>query len=725
MINNSSDMQTISTKLLELFEAKTNIQKKTKKITKYLQKNNVPTQILFTEANTLLHLAVTWDLPPLVEHLLKKSPELLGMRNVHGMSPVGLARELRHHIILNLFKQTIFPDSTPPPASKDELAQLSQQFSELNILKTPNGDKPKSSSTFSNANELIQKNHKIIEGLESDVEELLLESGFEYQEESTVAATSNPVWDLCASISVEDNVVTRKPFNKKYTAQMVQALLATTPAAQIVQNIVDLWVAFDKGQKLTAIFILKELIAKDPNHQLLTKEHEGILQAFFDKVKNDFPSRYSIVTRLMNNLVKTKNGLINNPLYTKHRQRCARAPSAKRTENNPSFAELLAKAAKLKVKKQQPDIALIVNEFDALTLSFFHNVELSEYYQCAWQGADREVTSPNIVRHTEFFNQTSSLIQNFILQASSKEEFAARFSLFVRVAARLAEPHDGMPPNLDAIILIMLSIDSFNIARAKRCTELLSADDKKQLEQLRKIVDPLGGFRNYRDIVKAAKFALFISGRVQTEIALAFENEDHQHRLETTGKVLLNFLDFQKEVRTIPFRFRTDLVHQLVSKEYDFDENHQLCLSGQFAPIVIEAMTPKLFEDFLNTIISTKIIPNMHFDGSHYPPEGIIIPVVAKLKAIAENEPDSESKQELMSHSKELLIKLTKLINKQFDLAHPVPKLSPILPKKSNSIEIEQQPTLLLSKKMSDLRRNQSYNTIAIPSKRRKRLSIS
>lgn len=725
MFNNGSDMHTMSTKLLELFTAQTNSQKKTKRITKFLQKNNVPMQIVFSDANTLLHLAVTWDLPPLVEYLLKKSPELLGFRNAQGASPVGLARELRHHVILNLFKQTIFPDSTPPPVGKDELAQLSQQFSELNLLKTPNGDKPKSSSTFSNANELIQKNHKIVEGLESDIEELLLESGFEYQEEGIVVATSNPVWDLCASLNVEDNVVTRKPFNKKYTAQIVQALLATTPAAQIVQNMVDLWVAFDKGQKLTAIFILKELIAKDPNHQLLAKEHEGILQAFYDQVKNDFPGRYSIVTRLMNNLIKTKNGLINNPLYTKHRQRCARAPSAKRSENKSSFVELLEESALLKVKKQQPNIDLIANEFDALTLSFFHNVELSEYYQCAWQGAECKETSPNIVRHTQFFNQASNFIQNFILQASSKEEFAARFSLFVRVAARLAEPHDGIPPNLDAIMLIMLSIDSFNIVRAKRCTELLSADDKRQLEQLRKIVDPLGGFRNYREIVKAAKFALISSGRVQTEISLANENEELQHRLETTGKALLNFLDFQKIVRAIPFRFKTNWVHLLFSKLYDFDENHQLCLSGQFAPIVIEAMTPKLFEDFLNTIISTKIIPNMHFDGSHYPPEGIIIPVVAKLKAIAENEPDSESKQELMSHSKELLIKLTKLINKQFDLAHPVPKLSPLLPKKSKSIELEQQPTLLLSKKMSEIRRNQSYNTIAIPVKRRKRLSIS
>ncbi|MGE3320167.1 MAG: RasGEF domain-containing protein [Candidatus Berkiella sp.] len=725
MFRNSSGTQNSGPQLLALFASKDNATKKTKKILQFLKKYHVPTQFLFEENNTLLHLAVEHDLPQLAEALVATCPELMGFRNIHRTTPITLARERHNQGLLTLFKQAVFPVSTPPPVSKDEFAQLTQQFSELKIFKKPEDDRPTSTSAFTKINEIIQKNATLVASLESELEELLLYCGFEYQEEAVLPFTQNPVWALCASLSREDDVVARKVFDKQYTAQVVQGLLAMKPASDILQDIHDLWVAFDKGQKLTAIFVVKELVIRDPNCQLLKEDHSEALEALFEKIKSDFKSHASMMTRLLKNLVNTNKGLQNNPAYSKYRKHCRRTLSSERSAGERSFEQLLLETAELKTKKQQSNITLITNEFDSLSLSFFHNVELSEYYQCAWQGEQREVTSPNIVRHTEFFNQASNFIQNFILQASSNEEFAARFSLFVRVAARLAQPHNGMPPNLDGIMLIMLSIDSFNIVRAKSCTERLSADDKKQLEQLRKMVDPLGGFKNYREIVKAAKFALVSSGRVQTEISLAYENEELQHRLETTGKALLNFLDFQKEARTIPFRFKTDLVHQLASKQHDFDETHQLCLSGKFAPIMLEAMTPKMFEDFLNTIINTKIIPNMSFDGNYYPPEGIIIPVVAKLKEIAESDTDDEYKKELLINAKKLVIKLTKLINKEFDLAQAAPKLSPILSKRSNSIEVEHPPTLLLSKKLSDLRRNQSYSTIAVPAQRqRKRLSI-
>lgn len=726
MFQDGSHMQKIGPKLLELFAGNENNPiKKTKKIIKMLKKNTVPTQILFADGNTLMHLAVQSDLPPLVEYLLAQNPELLNLRNNHGVSPIGLARINFNDTILNLFKQVIFPICTPPPANKDDIAQLNQQFSELKIFKKSDDIKPKRTQAFSEAKKLIENTHIIIDSLESDLEELLLHSGFEYQECDPVGWTENPVWDICASLRREDGKVERKPFDKKYTMEMVQAILSVKTAPEIIQDLIDLWVAFDKGQKLTAIFILKELIIRDPNHRLLIEDNEHLLANFIALIKSDFQNRSTIISRTLKNLLKTSQTLLSNPVYIKYRKRYHSALSVDRAAARASFERLVLETSELPLKKQRANIASIANEFDALSLSFIHNVELSEFYGCAWEKEQRDVTSPNIVRQTTALNQFSNFIQSFILQASNPQEFAARYSLFVQVAAHLAKPHDGMPPNFDAVIFIMCTINSFYIARAKSCLELLSAEDKKTIEQLKKISDPAGGFRAYRELVKASKFAIIHPPRVQANIVFASQNDDPNDKLEMLGATFLNFIEYQKKARAIPFHFKSDLLYLLSSEQYVTQDTHFICLSGQFAPIGLDGYTPEMLNDLLKSILKRKIIPNMRYDGIDYPPQGIIIPVVKKLKEIAESEVDSEEKKALLSKAKKIVINLTKLINQKYDLAQQPPKLSQLTPKKSNSTEIEHQPVMLLSKKLSDLKRNQSYNTITVPSQLRRKLSFS
>lgn len=734
---------------LEIINSRKSEIKKTKLIVKYLKKH--PEQILvrFNDESTLLHMAVQQNMPALVNYLVTAAPELMAFNDLNRFSPVRLAVEMSNHEIITLFRQVIFRPNNPQN-TEERMEALSQQFSELKLFKykTDSGkkvspsflvaaDEDLSADVFSKAIDLMKMSDHYIENSEADFERLLLLAGFEYRSDSHIDWNDNPVWNLCAFITLEgNNVVKRKSFDKNYFSQVLQGILSFKSVLQILNDINDSWKRFDKSQKLIAVYLIKELTIRDPNQTLLRPDADisSKLRRITKKIIQDFPFHGKMMVKLIQDMKNAQVKLINNPIYLEYRTLCENTQNPNEVKHKPSFEKLLLDTISLKDRESSHNILLIAAEISAISLRFYHNVHISEYYDTAWVKHNSEERASNIRLQIDTLNDLSAYIQSFILRSKTPEEAIKRISLFIRVAMQLTQGVNGIGPDLNALTLVMISISSFAVSRLNPYFEMLSNDERRQYSQLKELVSPLSGFKSIRNFANASEFAILSSSLIQAEVSFAYENTAAYQKLESLGVVLNNVLNFQRRVRRVPFNFETNLLYKLKSKKYVMKENHFYCLSGRFRPVIIDVLSLDDLMEILKYMIKNKFLPNIQYRNEVYGPENLLIPILRRLKeSIFDIEFERDDIKQITIKARKLGIDLIQLLNSEFNLELGIEPISLYLPEPSpitsrqarNSLEYEQSRPLMMSKSSVNVKRRTIEAPESPSRQRKKRLSQS
>lgn len=120
-----------------------------------------------------------------------------------------------------------------------------------------------------------------------------------------------------------------------------------------------------------------------------------------------------------------------------------------------------------------------------------------ELLHTAWMKADKDQTTPNILRVINNFNMTSRLIASDILAKSSASLRASVIEKWAVVADICRCMH-----NFDGLLAIITAFTCSAIYRLKKTWEKVSKQTRMLLEKLQSIVSADGRFRNMREALR-------------------------------------------------------------------------------------------------------------------------------------------------------------------------------------------------------------------------------
>lgn len=727
--------------LVKLFRGTKNADKKSKLIIQYLEKNPGLVLLRFVKERTLLHMAVIKRLPVLVQYLLKQYPELVTLNDSKNKSALNRAVSLNMPEIVELFRQAIFPSLVHHQVDETDIEDLSKEFAVLQLFKSASNDKQflsddeQSIKNFDKATSLIKNVNDELEDLGQQLESQLLYAGFESFDVSNVPVQEDPIWELCAAnqIKANLNIERIRHFDKKLTSDTLQGIMSQRSPAVIIKNINKFWGNFDNNQKLTAIFVLKELLFWDISHSLVAKELniKSLLRPIFLKIKIDFPHHGVNMVFLLKSMISTKEKLVSNELYKRYLILCDGGQNSIHVKEKKSFETLLLETLSMKDKNQKENIEIIANEFRSIMLCFYHAVTIDEYYSPEWS----DERSPHIKKQIDFFNNLSDYIKTFILQAVTPKDCTQRIALFIRVATQLCHTSNGVGADLGSVNIITTSISSGALARLKLSFMSLSDKDKAKFEKLKKLNMPDFGFTMLRKVANASSLPLVNSSLIQSDVRLSYENENAKQRYEALGTILQKILIFKRAYSVLPFRFETNLLHLLDQRSYISNWNHFYCLSGRFVAVNLDAIS---FEDLIEMIdymINNNFCPTVRYAQEEYLPETIIEPILNKMKESLygdEHIGEDDYKLHLLKARKAAFDLITLLnhsygINLSLELINQhLPEPSPIVLRKKerNSIEYENPPVYIV-RRSPPLSKRHTIDAEPSPARRRKRLSES
>ncbi len=726
--------------LVKLFRSTKNADKKSKLIIQYLEKNPGLVLLRFVKDRTLLHMAVIKRLPVLVQYLLKQFPELLTLNDSKNKSALNRAVSLNMSEIVELFRQAIFPSLVHHQADDTDIEELSKEFGVLHLFesgshnKQPVSDDDQITKDFASATSIIKTVNDELEDLGQQLESQLLYAGFESCDSTNVPVQEDVIWELCAANEIKDNpnIERKRRFDKKITSETLQGIMSQRSPAVIINNIKKFWSNFDSNQKLTAIFVLKELLFWDISHALVAKEVDikSLLRPIFSKIKKAFPQHGVNMVFLLKNLISTKEKLASNELYQSYLMLSNLAQSSIIVQNKKSFETLLLETLSMKDKKQKDNIELIANEFRAIMLGFYHTVRIDEYYSPVWSHEH----SPHIVRQIDVFNHLSDYIRTFILQAQTPKDCAQRIALFIRVAAELCHTSKAIGPDLGSVNIITTAISSGSLARLKPVFMLLSDKDKAKFENLKRLNMPEFGFTMLRKVAGASRLPLFNSSLIQSDVRLCYENKNAKNRHEALGSVLQKILQLKRAYSLLPFRFGTNLLYLLGEGRYISIWNHLYCLSGRFVPVNLDAVTFDDLMEIIDYMISNQFCPMVLYAQTEYQPESIFEPILNKMKeSLYGDEFQGDDYKLHILKARKVAFDLINLLNHTYgiNLSHELinlylPEPSPIAlrMKERNSIEYENPPVYIV-KRSPPLSKRHTIDAEPSPVRRRNRLSES
>ncbi len=717
---------------------------KYKKIIKHLTAHPELVLLKFNKERTLLHLAILYNIPKLVNHLLKEYPDLIFINDknqatvfhyiidyfhdnqiaemllkktnlmalIHqkdkkNRCALQLVAGTGNPVLLALFKNYVFPNLVHHQADDANLTALISHFSKLNLFEhgqhfTSKGEpqrylnlSPPEEDESINAFKYIQTTNNELEELESTLESTLLIAGFEALSGNLQPLNENILWNLCSGYNpvmpTQQELAASEPsfrlrqFDKEYTVNVLQGLLAEKNAIDIIAEIEHFWSQFDKNQKLTAIFIIKELLLWDVSHQLLRKETnvKARLESLMNKIAHDFSPFGTSLVLLISRMIKVKSLILKNKPFKKLTKLRNKSQEEQHVQYFESFEDLLLETVLIKKeKKQKPNIKRISNELSAITLGFYHSVNISEFYNAAW-GKKHSRKAPHIKSHIALTNNLIAYIQSFILRAESAENCAARISLMIRVASQLCEENNGVGPDFGSITAIVLALNGFCIDRLKRCFALLGNEDLQRLQNLKNLVAPEYGYKAMRSVANASRLPLINPSLFQAEVTFAYESPcDKQEML---GKVLNRFLQLKRALQTIPFHYKTDLLYLLASKAFAPTWHQALCLSGRFEPMILDVVTFEELMEIIPFMINNNFFPKVSYVKVHYEPDCLVAPMLDKMKAcLTLKEQEGDDIKPLLVGARKAALDLIAFSNSTFNTNWGIELIQEYLPKPSS-----------------------------------------
>jgi hypothetical protein len=226
---------------------------------------------------------------------------------------------------------------------------------------------------------------------------------------------------------------------------------------------------------------------------------------------------------------------------------------------------------------------VLASECRALTLQFYHLLNVDEFVDQHWQRNDKERRAPNICEHQRMFDQGSNFIKHQILTATSKKERLAFLTVWIDTITELLKTP---LPDYDSAMMIFCSLNHSSILRLKSTFDALDKDTKAALNAADQTLSPLRNFGNMRQLLRENPMSMPFFGIFLRDVTYAYENKNLPQRMLILGPILKDIIHCQNRLRTIHIPLKTDLPFYIRHFERCDDESlHQLSLRVALPPL--------------------------------------------------------------------------------------------------------------------------------------------
>ncbi len=365
--------------------------------------------------------------------------------------------------------------------------------------------------------------------------------------------------DICSCLNnPEKPDDSSRQFEPVIVSQMIMALATIYPASAITLALNELSPFFSQEQKLIAYFILKELVLHNNSDVDITNKYfHQVSVPFFTHSKEN--EHFSCLNKHISEIQALKNNA-QLPMLEAYYQLDNLISHNLTYKDDSSFLD----PNRVKTPKQ------LAHELKALTLQFYHVVDINEFVDMRWQKKGNDVTAPHLLQHQIMFDKISSLIKHEILTATSKNE---RVKVITLWAETLKELLDNPMPDYNSAMIIFCSLNHASVSRLNSTFDAVGKEAKSIIATAEEILSPTRNFANLRTLVKENPHALPFTGIFLRDITYAYENKSMRERLLVLGPIFSDFKECQNRFKMVHIPLQTDLPFQVMHLSHSSDES--------------------------------------------------------------------------------------------------------------------------------------------------------
>lgn len=379
------------------------------------------------------------------------------------------------------------------------------------------------------------------------------------------------LYEICSCLHSKEKTEGKRQFDAKKLSQMIVALLTECKPSHIASVLKELCVHFSHHQQLVAYFLLKEMVMQDAcTPKDVQKYFTSCSVPLF--CENVGAEAFTALKSHLSEIITVKQ-----------------SESMQQLRAYYELEEIISKhivynqdASFLEPKKMK-SAKVLANECRALTLQFYHLLNVDEFVDQHWQKSNKETKAPNICQHQRIFDQGSNFIKHQILTAESKKERLAVLTVWIDTITELLK---APLPDYDSAMMIFCSLNHSSILRLKATFDALDKDTKAALNAAEQTLSPLRNFGNMRQLLRENPMSMPFFGLLLRDVTYAYENKNLLQRMFILGPILKDIIDCQNRLRTIHIPLKTDLPFYIRHFEKCDDESlHQLSLRAALPPL--------------------------------------------------------------------------------------------------------------------------------------------
>ena len=200
----------------------------------------------------------------------------------------------------------------------------------------------------------------------------------------------------------------------------------------------------------------------------------------------------------------------------------------------------------------------IAFELNNITASFYQKCPIDNYNK----GNDETNKKSYLQVQLELFNALTSFIEYHILIQPSAKHRARAITLFALTAQECLNYPFG--PELNSMVALFAALDSINISRLKESFALLDKSIVLLIDSIKKISNPIGNFKFYRNFSNVYSENLPYLGFILRENTLIPESKSSCATIEFLGQLYAPLINLRTRLQFCTMQNKSDLFFQLM-----------------------------------------------------------------------------------------------------------------------------------------------------------------
>ncbi|HHT9887428.1 TPA: RasGEF domain-containing protein [Legionella pneumophila] len=366
------------------------------------------------------------------------------------------------------------------------------------------------------------------------------------------------LWLITSCQDIEESP---RQLNLEKMTRRSLGLLSIVTFEELLNDFLKLFPFFDRQQKWMANFIVWQLINYNSIIPFFkyTKELDSELMLFL-KCNTDpkigLSEQGAPLKKLFKSLINFNK---NQPLLMNYRLLNTWILQGNMINSPQSFDSLVEQALKGNPSKRKLAIQLIANEIRGLTVSFYQNVSMSEFYHFNWLKENKDLLAPNIVLLTHYFNQLNNYFITKVLE-QKPEDVVNALEMLIQLGRQLCFNEKNSYSDINHLMMIASVLNSSVLSRLTEYFELLSYESKKILKEINEISKSTHNYKSIREIYNVQKKSLPCLAILLMDITFAKEgNVTQLGFIDSMGEIFTKIIGVKTSLNFAINPFQTDL----------------------------------------------------------------------------------------------------------------------------------------------------------------------